>query len=104
MEPSPRVRRTLSAAFIVVALSVATLIGGHLHSYGVPIALITPCVLAVLSSALWLLSQVEAAYFSALHRCTVKGCTFQVRVQHVDAAENRRWQEIAAAHPAHHAV
>ncbi|MFJ8823750.1 hypothetical protein ACIREE_18440 [Streptomyces sp. NPDC102467] len=101
MAQSPNRRRITSAALIAAAGAVAVSIGVRLHSYGVPLALITPCVLTVLSSALWLLVHVEETWSSTLHRCTVKGCTFQVRVQHVDAAENRRWQEVAAAHPAH---
>ncbi|WP_268257299.1 hypothetical protein [Streptomyces longispororuber] len=35
------------------------------------------------------------------HRCTAAGCSFAVTVRGVDAAENRRWQEISAAHPSH---
>ncbi|MGW6270427.1 hypothetical protein [Streptomyces sp. NPDC055060] len=97
---SPR-RRIVAALVIAAALAVALSIGVRLASYGVPLALITPCVLAVLSSSLWLLMRVEEAARTTTHRCTAAGCDFLVRLQHVDAAENRRWQETAANHPAH---
>ncbi|MFD3578027.1 hypothetical protein [Streptomyces sp. NPDC058644] len=94
-------RRVVSLLIIGMALAVALSIGVRLASYGVPPALITPCVLAILSSALWLLIRVEEAIGATVHRCTAHGCTFQVRLQNADAAEERRWQEIATAHPAH---
>ncbi|MGH4030854.1 hypothetical protein ACQB60_18160 [Actinomycetota bacterium Odt1-20B] len=104
MAQNPIRRRVAGLLIIATAGAVAVSIGMRLRSYGVPIGLITPCVLAVLSSALWLLMDVSKALASTVHRCTVKGCTFEVRVQNADAAESRRWQEIAAAHPNHPTV
>ncbi|MEV6994362.1 hypothetical protein AB0N87_35105 [Streptomyces sp. NPDC093228] len=98
-------RRRITGVFLIGgACLVAFLIGSQLHSYGVPLGLITLCVLSVLSSALWLLIRAEEAWSSTRHRCTAQGCTFEVRVQNGSAADNRRWQEIAAAHPTHNAV
>jgi hypothetical protein len=104
MAQSPTRRRITSAALIVCASAVAGAIAVRLHSYGVPFGLITPCVLAVLSSALWLLIRAEEALSSTRHRCTATGCTFEVRMQNGSAVDNRRWQEVAAAHPTHNAV
>ncbi|MEU2153804.1 hypothetical protein ABZ532_02035 [Streptomyces sp. NPDC019396] len=104
MAQSPTRRRITSAALIAAAGTVAAWIAVQLHAYGVPIGLITPCVLSVLSSALWLLIRAEEAWSSTRHRCTATGCTFEVRVQNGSAADNRRWQEVAAAHPTHHSV
>ncbi|MFD4973175.1 hypothetical protein [Streptomyces sp. NPDC058424] len=104
MAQSPTRRRITSAFLISGGCLVAFLIGSQLHTYGVPLGLITPCVLSVLSSALWLLIRVEEALSRTRHRCTAQGCTFEVRVQSGSAADNRRWQEVAAAHPTHNAV
>ncbi|MEU1597240.1 hypothetical protein ABZ468_31415 [Streptomyces sp. NPDC005708] len=104
MEQSPTRHRITGAFLIGVACLAAVLIGSQLHTYGVPLGLITPCVLSVLSSALWLLIRVEEAWSSTRHRCSAQGCTFEVRVQNGSAADNRRWQEVAAAHPTHNAV
>ncbi|MFF1766843.1 hypothetical protein [Streptomyces sp. NPDC058249] len=104
MEQSPTRRRINGAFLIGGACLVALLIGSQLHFYGVPLGLITPCVLSVLSSALWLLIRAEEAWSSTRHRCTAQGCTFEVRVQNGSAADNRHWQEVAAAHPTHNAV
>ncbi|MGW8378436.1 hypothetical protein [Streptomyces sp. ODS28] len=38
------------------------------------------------------------------HRCPKKGCTFSVRLTGTDAAESRRWQEVAHSHPHHTSV
>ncbi|MFJ9088722.1 hypothetical protein ACIRL3_40570 [Streptomyces sp. NPDC102384] len=96
--------RMVDVVSVVTALALATSTGMRLHSYAVPLGLLITCVLAVASSALWLLSKVAEAAESTVHRCTAEGCTFQVRVRHGSAADSRRWQEIAAAHPTHHNV
>ncbi|MZD09141.1 hypothetical protein GTW43_29280 [Streptomyces sp. SID5785] len=93
--------RVLEAVTLLFTLALAVWIGVRLDSFGVPIGLIIPCSLAILSSGLQMLAQLTRALAGTLHRCTEPGCSFEVRVQNVDAAENRRWQEIAAAHPAH---
>ncbi|WP_432020836.1 hypothetical protein [Streptomyces sp. 1222.5] len=81
MEQSPTRRRINGAFPIGGACLVALLIGSQLHSYRVPLGLITPCMLSVLSSALWLLIRAEEAWSSTRHRCSAQGCTFEVRVQ-----------------------
>lgn len=96
--------RMVDVISVVTALALAASVGLRLHSYAVPLHLLIPCVLAVASSALWLLSKAAEAFESTVHRCTASGCTFQVRVRNGSAAESRRWQEIAAAHPTHHGV
>ncbi|MFE4717710.1 hypothetical protein ACFRLW_15035 [Streptomyces sp. NPDC056728] len=97
-------RRIVSLLEVGVSIAVGVAISIRLASYGVPFGLITPCVLSVLSSALWLLIRAEEALSSTRHRCTTQGCTFEVRVQNGSAVDNRRWQEVAAAHPTHDAV
>ncbi|MGW8378567.1 hypothetical protein [Streptomyces sp. ODS28] len=42
------------------------------------------------------------SWISTTHRCPAKGCTFSVRLIGADAAESRRWQEVAHDHPHHH--
>ncbi|MET7700411.1 hypothetical protein [Streptomyces sp. NPDC005485] len=96
-------RRIVSLLIVAAALAVGASIGVRLASYGVPWLLLTACALSAVSSALWLFGRIEQALTTTTHRCTAPRCTFQARVQHVDAAENRRWQEIAAAHPRHDA-
>ncbi|MFI9028834.1 hypothetical protein [Streptomyces sp. NPDC053560] len=41
------------------------------------------------------------AWTTTTHRCKAASCDFTVQISRVDAADNRRWQEIAAAHPHH---
>ncbi|NEB75299.1 hypothetical protein G3I40_08650 [Streptomyces sp. SID14478] len=101
MDRNPTWRRITGVLIIGFALAVALSIGVQLHSYAVPLGLLAPCVLGVFSCALWLLLRVAEAAESTVHRCTAPGCTFQVRMRHASAAESRRWQEIAAAHPTH---
>ncbi|OAH11319.1 hypothetical protein [Streptomyces jeddahensis] len=98
MAQKPSVRRRIVAALVIAAVSaMAISMGVRLASYGVPIGLITPCVLGVLSSSLWLLIRIEDAL--RVHRCTTPGCSFQVRVENGSAAENERWRALAATHP-----
>ncbi|MCQ4212377.1 hypothetical protein [Streptomyces longispororuber] len=101
MAQSASRRRIVDVLAFAFSLAVAGSISFQLHTHQVPFGLVLPCGLAVFSSALSLLVKVADAAGGTLHRCTAHGCTFHVRVQNVDAAENRRWQEVAAAHPAH---
>lgn len=96
-----RRQRALWLLVFVLSLGLAISIGIRLASYGVPLALITGCVLAVAGSALDLLGRLLEAWSTTIHRCSAAGCAFTVTVRGVDAAENRRWQEITAAHPTH---
>ena len=102
--PMPLRRRVASLFQIAAAIAAGTAIGVRLSAYGVPLLLLTACAVSVASSALWLFERIAEALASTTHRCTAPGCDFRVRVQQVDAGENRRWQEIAAAHPYHDAV
>ncbi|WP_428953316.1 hypothetical protein [Streptomyces sp. cg35] len=101
MARNPSRHRLTDVLIIGFSLAVGASIGVQLYWQHVTWGLIVPCVLAAASSSLWLLSKVAEAFESTVHRCTAPGCTFRVRVQNVDAAENRRWQEVAAAHPTH---
>ncbi|MFF1565853.1 hypothetical protein ACFVY1_20400 [Streptomyces sp. NPDC058293] len=102
--PKERRRRIVSLLEIGVALAVGAAISFRLASYGVPFFLHATCVLGTAGSVLSALLNIEQALTATTHRCTAPGCDFRVRMQHVDAGENRRWQEIAAAHPTHDAV
>ncbi|MGW2228169.1 hypothetical protein [Streptomyces formicae] len=95
-----RRQRGLWLLALAFSLALAIAVGVRLASYGVPLALITGCALCVSASVQSLLEHVADAC-STTHRCTAPGCTFAVTVRGVDAAENRRWQEIAATHPDH---
>ncbi|MEU1408520.1 hypothetical protein ABZ471_40595 [Streptomyces sp. NPDC005728] len=91
----------LAAAAVSTALAAG--IGVRLASYGVPLTLLMGCSLSCLATFTALLFRVVDALSTTLHRCTQPGCDFQVRLTRADAAECRRWQEIAASHP-HRAV
>ena len=101
MTHMPLRRRVASVLLIAAALAMGAAIGVRLAAYGVPDALLAACALSAASSSLWLLTRIEQAQTTTTHRCTAPRCTFQARVRHADAAESRRWQEIAAAHPRH---
>lgn len=86
---------------LVLSLGLAVSAGLRLSSYGVQLALITGCALCVAASTLATAGHLVDAWSNTTHRCGAAGCAFTVTVRGVDAAENRRWQEIAAAHPTH---
>lgn len=100
---SPKVKRFLATWVPVVATGgFAAWECMRLNAYNVPFSLLLTCGLAMWSSLLWLCSRITEAAQTTTHRCTVPGCYFAARLRHTDAAENRRWQEVAAAHPTHH--
>ncbi|WP_327355013.1 hypothetical protein [Streptomyces sp. NBC_01304] len=101
MAQSTNRRRIFEGVMVLITFTLAVWISVRLDSYGVPISLVIPCGLGVVSSGMSMLSQLTQARAGTLHRCPAEGCAFSVRVENVDAAESRRWQEIAAAHPAH---
>ncbi|MFL5993190.1 MAG: hypothetical protein ACJ736_02490 [Streptomyces sp.] len=88
---------TAGAAALSAALSIA--IGLRLSGYGVPLSLLLACCLSCMATFSSLLFRVIDAMATTTHRCTRPGCDFRVSLAHTDAAENRRWQEIAAHHP-----
>jgi hypothetical protein len=93
--------RALTTGSVAVSAALAIVIGVRLSGYGVPVALLLACCLSCVATFSSLLFHVIGAWSTTTHRCTVSGCDFQVRLTHTDAAENRRWQEIAATHPHH---
>ncbi|MFA3838628.1 hypothetical protein [Streptomyces aureus] len=99
-----RRRRIVSLLEIGVCIAVGAAISFRLAPYDLPFFLHAACVLGTAGSALSALLNIEQAWTATTHRCTAPGCDFRVRIQHADAGESRRWQEIAAAHPRHDAV
>ncbi|GGU94416.1 hypothetical protein GCM10010260_31860 [Streptomyces filipinensis] len=79
--------------------AVAVVIGVRLDAYGVPLVLLLACAFSLQTSLMSLLFRLVDALSSTTHRCSRPGCDFQVWLTGVDAAENRRWQEIAGNHP-----
>ncbi|MFI5701728.1 hypothetical protein ACIA78_16990 [Streptomyces xanthochromogenes] len=72
-----------------------------MNGYGVPVLLALPCGLAVGLGAGHLVEALTARLVTTVYRCPDAGCTYKVRLAHVDAGERRRWQEAAASHPGH---
>ncbi|MEU9323805.1 hypothetical protein AB0D91_08305 [Streptomyces canus] len=93
--------RALTMGATAVSAALAAVIGVRLSGYGVPLALLLACCLSCLATFSSLLFRVIDGWSSTTHRCTRAGCDFRVRLTHADAAESRRWQEIAAHHPHH---
>ncbi|WP_432010453.1 hypothetical protein [Streptomyces cucumeris] len=94
-------QRLLPLLAEAIAAALASYLGYQLTAYDVPLALVLACALALYIAFRESLHQVLWASHTVTHRCTVPGCDFTVRLTDVDAAENRRWQEIAATHPSH---
>ncbi|MFJ4783254.1 hypothetical protein [Streptomyces sp. NPDC088794] len=94
-------RRFALSAVVAASAALSAVIGVRLSGYGVPSALLLACCLSCLATFSSLFFRVVDAWSTTTHHCTAAGCDFQVRLTHTDAAENRRWQEIAAAHPDH---
>ncbi|MFE2440945.1 hypothetical protein ACFXDF_02535 [Streptomyces sp. NPDC059426] len=84
-----------------IAAAMAGYLGYQLSTYDVPLLLDVACALALYIAFRESLHQLRQAPHTVTHRCTVPGCAFTVRLTRADAVENRRWQEIAAAHPSH---
>ncbi|WP_058046266.1 hypothetical protein [Streptomyces roseifaciens] len=89
------------AIALCAGAGMAVAMWARLSPYGLPWSLTLSCVVAVsgtISAATLHLTEMFAV---TTHRCKAPGCRYIVRVTGVDAAESRRWQEIAAAHPGH---
>ncbi|MGA5130821.1 hypothetical protein ACPCTO_13530 [Streptomyces olivoreticuli] len=95
-----RLRLPVAAA---VGAAVGVAIGLRLRPYGVPLSLTLVCALAIFANVTATVNHLAEAAASTTHRCTVPGCDFRVRLSDPTAAESRRWQEAAAAHPTHRA-
>ncbi|MFD8391188.1 hypothetical protein ACFV2N_18815 [Streptomyces sp. NPDC059680] len=91
--------RILVSGSVIASAVLAGVIGVRLSGDGVPLALLVACCTSCLATFSSLLFRVIDAWSTTTHRCTRPGCDFRVRLTGVDAAENRRWQEIAAHHP-----
>ena len=99
MNRMPSSRRLTFAGMVAASAALGLAIAFRLAMYDVPVSLLFACSMSCTASALFLLLRLADAVGTSTHRCTVAGCDFQVRMRHVDAAENRKWQEIAATHP-----
>ncbi|WP_367131411.1 MULTISPECIES: hypothetical protein [Streptomyces] len=90
---------------MAIALSVgaaaAAVMWARLRPYGLSWDLMATCVLPVAGTIASTVLHVAEVLSVTTHRCTAPGCNFKVRMTAVDAAEDRRWQEAAAAHPDH---
>ncbi|SCK47236.1 hypothetical protein [Streptomyces sp. WMMB 322] len=99
---SPKVKRFLATWSPVVATGAfAAWESVRLHAYDVPFSLLLACGLALWSSLLVLCSRIAEAAKTTTHRCAAPDCGFTVRLRRTSPVENRRWQEMAAAHPEH---
>lgn len=96
---SIRRRRLAVSAAVAASTAMAVAIGVRLSAYGVPLALLLACCLSCLATFSSLFFRVIAALSTTTHRCSLPGCDFRVSLTHTDAAESRKWQEIAAQHP-----
>ncbi|MDX2559337.1 hypothetical protein PV371_06705 [Streptomyces sp. TX20-6-3] len=85
----------------VVAVGCGMTVALRLDAYMVPLWLSAPCGYAITSGLITLAARVISSLDSAVYACTVPGCTFSARLRWAGPAERRRWQEAAAAHPAH---
>lgn len=87
----------------LLSVPLGVYLAWQVHRYGSP-WLLTVCVgwLAFSSYAAGCIFLADA-WQTTTHRCPDPDCDFTVRLTGADAAESRRWQETAAAHP-HHQV
>ncbi|MEU7200094.1 hypothetical protein [Streptomyces sp. NPDC045470] len=92
-------QRLVLPVAVVIGTAFAVAIGWRLASYHVPLTLLMACTSALFVTAFTLVLRIAEARSTTVHRCRMEGCTFMVQVRHVDAVDNRRWQEIAATHP-----
>jgi hypothetical protein len=87
------------SGIVVACAALAGAIGVWLSDYGVPAVLLVACSLSCLATFTNLAFRVLDALSTTTHQCKQPGCDFRVQLTNADAAENRRWQEIAANHP-----
>nr|WSZ16298.1 hypothetical protein OH837_24780 [Streptomyces canus] len=91
--------RILVTGAVAFSATLSVVIGLRLSGYGVPFSLLLACCLSCMATFSSLLFRLISAMSTTTHRCSRPGCDFRVSLAHTDAAENRRWQEIAAHHP-----
>jgi hypothetical protein len=92
-------RRALIVGAVALSATLAIVIGVRLSGYGVPVTLLLACCLSCVATFSSLFFHVIGAWSTTTHRCARPGCDFRVSLTGTDAAESRRWQEIAAHHP-----
>ncbi|MGW5461088.1 hypothetical protein [Streptomyces sp. NPDC003996] len=92
-------RRVLVVGIVAGSTALAVSVAVRLSGYGVPVSLLLACSLSCLATFCSVLFQLVDAWSTTTHRCERPGCDFRVRLTDTDAAENRRWQEIADHHP-----
>ncbi|MFF7348737.1 hypothetical protein ACFZA4_34415 [Streptomyces antimycoticus] len=83
----------------IIAAAMAACIGYQLDTYDVPLSMTLASSLAMFLAFRDTIHQLTGASRAVTHRCPNRGCDFMVRLTGASAAESRRWQEIAAAHP-----
>ncbi|MER7412968.1 hypothetical protein [Streptomyces cacaoi] len=97
-------RQTRNLLPFFLGIPMAAWVAWDLRGYGLP----ADSVLAVGLMAWACFSRAADLLISArtqtVHRCPDSRCSFSVRLSGVDAAESRRWQEVAHAHPHHRGV
>ncbi|MEU5200729.1 hypothetical protein AB0G86_42925 [Streptomyces scabiei] len=91
--------RILTTGAVAISAALSAAIGVRLSAYGVPPVLLFACAASCLATFSSLLFRLMEAWSTTTHRCTRPGCDFRVSLTHATAADNRRWQEIAAHHP-----
>ncbi|QSY50192.1 MULTISPECIES: hypothetical protein [Streptomyces] len=92
-----------------MSLTVAVTVGGvvaadyawQLATHDVPVLLIAGCALAVYATVHVAVRRAMDELRATTHRCAIPGCRFRIRLVNPDPGESRRWQEVAASHPAH---
>ncbi|MFF7727673.1 hypothetical protein [Streptomyces sp. NPDC008001] len=94
-------RRIRVAIALGMGAAAAAVIWERIRPYGLPWDLTAVCVLPVAGTIASTMLHLAEVLSVTTHRCTAPGCTFRIRTTGVDAAEQRRWQEAAAAHPEH---
>ncbi|MEU6947786.1 hypothetical protein ABZ957_21500 [Streptomyces sp. NPDC046316] len=93
--------RLASAAATVAAVVCGVLVAAGLDPYGVPFALTVVCGLSATYTASELLMRLVERLGTVTYACRVEDCTFKAELKAGSAVDHRRWQEAAAAHPAH---
>ncbi|MEU6054172.1 hypothetical protein ABZ829_27595 [Streptomyces xanthochromogenes] len=105
MTSTRTIRLRLSAVLsMAVGMGTGAFVGYDLLGHHVSTLTAYGCAAAVGLGIDNLLTQVTDRAATAVYRCRAEGCTYTVRVAHADAAERRRWQETAAAHPRHELI
>ncbi|MEU6984095.1 hypothetical protein ABZ946_11775 [Streptomyces sp. NPDC046324] len=93
--------RLADAAAVVAAGVCGAIVALRLDGYGVPFGLTVACGFGAASTLSALLMRLVERLGTATYACQVEDCTFRAELKAASAVDHRRWQEAAAAHPAH---